>query len=356
MDYNVTWRKKDKGWQFIISYKDNLGKWKQKSKQGFKTQKEGKPVAEKMIKELKKNVKTVDKSFDKITFKEFTDMYLEHDKLYNQPKTIESTKTVINKFKDLNSKELCKITSFDIQKIVDNMTKESLNNNTIKYYLKKLNYIFKFAKEYNIVNSIPTRNIKIGKPIPIKKRALTENEANDLLNKFKDDKYYLIIFLAINTGMRIGEILGLTWNDIDFCNVKLNINKQWKKLKNGKWGFGEVKSKNSIRTIPISHSVCKELVKYKTENPIISIDNRIFSFNSKSSLIANVNAKIKKYGYSISIHELRHTYATKLIANGVDFKTTAQILGHSVEQTLKTYSHVNEDMLSKAHSVIKEIF
>ncbi|RHW62664.1 site-specific integrase, partial [Clostridium botulinum] len=68
------------------------------------------------------------------------------------------------------------------------------------------------------------------------------------------------------------------------------------------------------------------------------------------------NGKFKKHGYTITFHELRHTYATRLIANGVDFKTVAQILGHSVEQTLKTYSHVNNDMLNKAHSVIEKIF
>ncbi|MCS4455170.1 tyrosine-type recombinase/integrase [Clostridium botulinum] len=47
------------------------------------------------------------------------------------------------------------------------------------------------------------------------------------------------------------------------------------------------------------------------------------------------------------MHELRHTYATKLISNGVDFKTVAQLLGHTVEQTMKTYSHVNDDMMKK---------
>ncbi|BDR64449.1 hypothetical protein K134307016_13830 [Clostridium tetani] len=69
-----------------------------------------------------------------------------------------------------------------------------------------------------------------------------------------------------------------------------------------------------------------------------------------------MNGKLKRHGYKITIHELRHTYATRLIANGVDFKTAARILGHSVEQTLKTYSHVNDDMLKKAHQVIQNIF
>ena len=354
MEYNITYRQKDKGWQFIISYKDINGKWRQRSKQGFKTKKEAKPVAEKMLSDLKRNVKKQDNYLGKITFKSFSEMYLEHEKLYKESKTIESLITVIRRFENLNDKEICKITNLDIQKITDNMTKEHLNNNTIRYYLKILNSIFLCAKfKYNILDEVPSKYIKIGKPIPTKKRALNDDEIKDLLLKFKDTKYYLVVYLAVNTGMRVGEILGLTWNDIDFNNCLINVNKQWKKLKDNSWGLGSVKSKNSTRIIPISNSVAKELLKHKT---IINIDNRVFNFKSKDSVLLRVNKLLKENGFNISPHELRHTYATKLIANGVDFKTAAKILGHSVEQTMKVYSHVNNDMLNKAHSIIENIF
>lgn len=354
MEYNITWRKKDKGWQFIISYKDQFGKWKQKSKQGFKTQKEGKPIAEKMLQELKKNVKAVNKTFSKITFGEFVEMYLEHEKLYKQYNTIITIITVSNKFKDLTDKEICKITSLDIQKIVDKITKEGLNNNTIRYYIRRLTTLFKCAKEeYNIIDNMPTQNIKIGKPVPTRKKALTDKEINDLLEKFKNDKYYLLIFLAVNTGMRLGEICGLTWDNVDFKNNTITVNKQWKMLNSSEWGFGDVKSKNSNRVIPISNTVIKELSKYKN---VINIDNRIFDYRATDSICAMVNEKFKKAKLDISLHELRHTYATKLIANGVDFKTVAKILGHSVEQTLKTYSHVTDDMMKKASNIIDNIF
>lgn len=354
MEYNITYRKKDKGWQFIISYKDANGKWKQKSKQGFTTKKEAKPIAENMLKDLKKNIKTLNNSFSKITFKSFSEMYLEHEKLYKEFKTIESLLTVIRRFQDLNDKELCKITNLDIQKIIDNMTKDHLNNNTIRYYLKILNSMFLCAKfKYNILDEVPSKYIKIGKSTPPKKKALNDDEIKDLLLKFKNTKYYLVVYIAVNTGMRIGEILGLTWNDIDFNNCLISVNKQWKILKDNSWGLGSVKSKNSIRIIPISNSVSQELLKHKT---VINIDNRVFNFKSKDTVTSRVNRLLKENDFDISLHELRHTYATKLIANGVDFKTAAKILGHSVEQTMKVYSHVNNDMLNKAHSIIENIF
>ena len=66
--------------------------------------------------------------------------------------------------------------------------------------------------------------------------------------------------------------------------------------------------------------------------------------------------KLHRQGYNISIHSLRHTYATLLIQNGVDFKTAAALLGHNVEMTMKIYSHVNNDMINNAKRVIEKIF
>lgn len=353
MQYNITYREKDKGIQFIISYKDSLGKWKQKSKQGFKTKREAKIAADVALSKLKQN-ENLSSEFEGITFGEFSKEYLEHTKLYREYKTIQSTQTVLNRFTELNDIELSKITNLHIQKIVDKLSIEGLNPNTIKYYLKKLTIIFNAAKnQYNIISTVPTKNIKTSKSKDINKRALTESEVTKLLESLENTKYYLLIFIAVNTGMRLGEILGLTWNDIDFKNNIISVNKQWKKLKDGSWGFGELKTKNSNRLIPISKSVSKVLIKFKN---IINIDNRVVEFKKKDSVISVLNKLLKKQGYDITIHELRHTYATKLIANGLDFKTVANILGHDVKETIKTYSHVNDDMLSRAKNLIENIF
>ncbi|MGG7059270.1 tyrosine-type recombinase/integrase [Clostridium tertium] len=64
----------------------------------------------------------------------------------------------------------------------------------------------------------------------------------------------------------------------------------------------------------------------------------------------------KKLGYNLSIHEFRHTYATTLISRGFDFKTVAKLMVHDIEQTMKTYSHVTDDMLNNATNVLAKIF
>ena len=106
-----------------------------------------------------------------------------------------------------------------------------------------------------------------------------------------------------------------------------------------------MKTKNSNRVVPVTKSFIKTLKNYKSLGPI-SIDNRIAPFN-KPSIEKYLNPKLREYA-DISMHELRHTYATLLIHNGVDFKTVAKILGHDVKQTLDTYSHVTDDMMEVA--------
>ncbi|APC41561.1 tyrosine-type recombinase/integrase [Clostridium estertheticum] len=359
MQYNITYREKDGGWQYIVSYKDSNGKWKQKSKQGFEKSRIGKQQAKeealKTIDKLNKDISlNVPSEFEGISFNEFGKSYLKHNKLYNAYKTIQSTQTVLNRFSDLDDMELSKITTLDIQKVVDTLTGEDLNPNTIKYYLKKLTIIFNAAKnQYSIIDAIPTKNIRVNKSKEINKKALTEDEVSNLLNVYKDSKYFLLVFIAAKTGMRIGEVLGLKWNDINSVDNIINVERQWKKDENGKFDFGTLKSNNSYRSIPISKSICKELLAHKN---VIQLNNRIFEFENKDNVIAALDKSLKRNGFNITIHELRHTYATKLIANGMDYKTAASILGHSVQLTIKTYSHVNNDMLNKAKELIENIF
>lgn len=351
MDYNITYRQKDKGWQFIISYKDENGKWKQKSKQGFKNKKEAKPVAEKMLDEIKgKMALNIPVEFENLTFKEFADMHIKHLKLSLEYNSMQSYYTILVKFSKLNDMEMSKIKPIHIQNIVDDMVKTN-KESSIKAYLQKLKTMFKAAVEqYNIISSNPVQNIrvKVDKDIQ-EKTALNSVQSNELLSKIKNEKYYLVTLIALGCGLRIGEIIGLTWKDIDFTNKTINVNKQWKVINdNGDYGFGSVKSKNSNRVVPMSKSVYKALENYKFRN----LDGRIFNYKNTSATTSELRRTYIKLGYNVSVHELRHTYATNLISKGLDFKTVAKLMGHDVEQTMKTYSHVTDEMLQKAFNLI----
>ena len=360
MDYKIYYRKKDGGWQAIVNYKDNQGKWRQRSKQGFKTQKEAKPVINKLLKEIRQKLiderEVVNVDYNTITFKQLSDEYVEHEKLYKEYNTIIITLNSIKSFKALFDLKIINIKKAHIVKCVDEMIKKKLSKGTIKNYLSRLRLILKYYQiNYNPSYSLDF-DIEIPDTISKKKKALTRSELDTLIKSkyLKQSKYYIVIYIAANTGMRAGEIMGLTWNDINKEGMYIDVNKQWKINKEtGKYGFGKLKSKNSYRKIPITPNFIKELDKYKSEHAI-SMDNRIAPFESK--LATNETSKLLRKKAGISIHELRHTYITLLVQNGVDFKTVAKIAGHDVSETLKTYSHVNDDMMKIARETIKNIF
>ncbi len=355
MDYNITYRQKDKGWQYIISKKED--KWKQvKSKQGFKTKTLAKEHAEKVLEDLKEN-EDLNQELREITFEEFKNMYIEHIKLHMQENTIRLYNMALKNFEPIFKLEMDKITTIHIQNCIDNMIKSGLSHGTIKTYKNRITAIFNSAiDKYNIISKSPVKNleIKINKS-PNKKKALTNSELKDLIARTKNLKYKVIFALAGMCGLRIGEILGLKWNKVDFINNNITIDTQWKNLEDDKIGLGSLKTQNSYRTIPISPYVKKLLIQWQNEKPI-NISNRIIVYKCISGLTALLRNYTKKLGYDLSIHEFRHTYATSLIANGTDFKTVAKLMGHDVEQTMKTYSHVTDEMLNNATKTINKIF
>lgn len=367
MDYNITYRKKNNGLQVIVSYKDSNGKWKQKSKQGFPDTRDGKKQAKveahNIVTSLKDSVHYNVPLDGDITYKEYRTFYIEHIRLYKAIRTVQVTDIALRQFSALDSKNLSNITNADIQLCINNLTSKGLKYNTIKGYLARLSTALNASvKQFHYILKSPVENIELKKPKKEEKiKALTSSEYENLLETFQNsiyNKYYIILIIAGTCGLRIGEILGLTWNDINFENNTIDINKQWKVIETipyKKFGFGELKTQNSYRIVPMPPRTANYLRVYRNSNPIY-FQNRIIKSRSSDAVTTFLNKKFKELGFNISIHDLRHTYATKLIANGVDFKTAAKLLGHEVEQTMKTYSHVTQDMLDRAKNLINNIF
>ena len=357
MDYKEHIRKKDGGLQAILSYKEGK-KWKQKSKQGFEDSRKGKKEAKqwlrKTLDELENNLKLNQDHVD-ITFKEFSKMYIEDRKVNLSNNSIELYNNAFKMFSELNDIKIKDINTMHIQRCVNKLCSNCLKKGSIKTYLSRISTVFNYAvNKYCIINKSPVVNIEYTGGKADNKRALNKQEVQDLLTRLKDNsnkKYYIMSLIAVKCGLRLGEILGLTWDNINFITCKINVNKQWNKTTDKSYGFTKLKSNNSYREVPFSSEVKRELLEYRN-NTAINIDNRLFDNTNKASLSGHLKEEYKKLGYDISIHELRHTYATNLIANGIDFKTAAYLLGHTVEMTMRTYSHVNSDMIDEATRII----
>ena len=356
MEFNVTYRQKNKSLQCIISYKNSEGIWKQVSKQGYKTQKEYKKWIESTTKELSETIEYVNPEFAKLTFKELYKSYMDHIVLYKEQNTLTVYEMAKKYFEKLNDIEVSKITSIDIQECIDEMVKLKLAPSTIKTYTAKVKTILKYAVNKRIIKNIPLHSLELPKDrVDTKVKALNKSELNTLLTKIVNKKFYLISLIAATCGLRFGEILGLTWDRIGENTI--TVNRQWKVIgvKDNKvvYGFGTVKSKNSNRVVPVPPSTMNKIKEYKK---VIDISNRLFPYKVLCSCTSPLNKLYKKLGYNISAHDLRHTYASMLVANGMDFKSVSELLGDDVNTVIKYYSHFTDDMMTNATKLVNSIF
>ena len=358
LEYNITYRKKDKGIQAIISYKNSSGKWKQKSKQGFEDNRKGKAEAKNWALQAIKSIDDMaklDGDYTNVTFKNFFDDYIKHVSLSYSVNTIRTYNLAYKHFKAIAEKPVSKIKPIDIQNCIDDMKRNGMSDNSIATYTDKIKALLNYAVKNRIININPVL-VKL-KRTKADKTALTELELNTLLVKLKDidTKFYIACLLAGKCGLREGEICGLTWNDI--YTDYIDINKQWKNIDDkGLNYFGSLKTQNSKRKVPISSKIHDDLMNYKKQLICIDINNRILDYKSTASFSVTIRKMLHRLDYNISIHELRHTYTTLLIQHGLDFKTVAALIGDDVAQVMKTYSHVNSDMYDNAKRLINNIF
>lgn len=123
--------------------------------------------------------------------------------------------------------------------------------------------------------------------------------------------------------MRVGESMGLTWDDIDFENCQLSINKTWDIYNQD--GFAPTKNQQSVRTVPLDNGTIELLQDYKAHRWQENEFNRLFPANAHVYLNKRLKTLI---GRSVHIHSLRHTYVSYLLTNGIEVLTISKLIGH----------------------------
>lgn len=360
MNYNVTYRQKDGGWQYIISFKEN-GRWRQRSKQGFRTRASAKRAADERLEKLKEEFKIeLTEGYDEITFGQFTEMFLSSVELHREYNTVENYRTASKKFDKLNDMVMENIRFAHIQDCIDDMVRDGLSPKTIKQYVTTVKILFNAASDaagkYRLIRDNPT-NGKFMLPTTredTKIRALNRGELDYFLSNIEPQRDYVICLFASHCGLRAGEIIGLYQSDIDFAKCELNVNRQWKKIRDNEYGIGKVKSRKRI--VPIPRSIIPTLKDYLDNNKVKSIDRRIFPEKSTSNISQRIIYKMDRLGIDSSIHCLRHTYAIMLASNGVDYQTIAEYMGDSVEVVINNYSYFIKDMEKAGAQKINQIF
>lgn len=244
-------------------------------------------------------------------------------------------------------------------------TKKPLSVKTLKNMKAMLVTAFKQAIISDIIHRNPAEYIALPKAEKKEMRVLTREEQRRLLEyvKTSDSRFKVIVFLALCTGMREGEISALTWNDIDFESGVITVNKTLMRVqkKDGKGTEIKItppKSRKSDRVIPMQMALISELKKhYKniTAEKLLAgsaYDKKCYVVCNElggyveprqiQKIFKGFTAAVKLDG--VNFHALRHTFATRAVESGMDIKTLSTLLGHAdIQTTLNRYAHTTDE-------------
>jgi len=190
---------------------------------------------------------------------------------------------------------------------------------------------------------------------------LSAFEVGILLDAAHDNLYYPVIYAGISTGLRRNELLGLRWRDVDLDMLSLSVSQTLYKGK-GRIEFKEPKSDYSRRRVSLTPKLGCYLREYRREREILYLelgsvlgpDDLVFANMDgqpvdPSVLSHNFGRIVKKAGLNVRFHDLRHSYASLMLAAGVHPKIVSEALGHStVSITLDIYSHVTPGLQEAA--------
>ena len=214
------------------------------------------------------------------------------------------------------------------------------------------------AVEENLIRTNPVNDCKLPPKKNKEMKVLTREEMQRFIAQAKYDGFLELFILELSTGMRRGEILGLQWDDLNMQTGELKISRQVAML-NGKIHITEPKTKTSTRTIILPSDIVKMFVDYKKT----VYSKWLFPSPVKDDMPRNPSAvrkildrTLEKAGCNhIRFHDLRHTFATTALANGMDIKTLSAIIGHnSAETTLNIYTHITDEMQRTAADKIEQ--
>lgn len=416
----VNVRKRGNVYEYNFDVAKIEGKRKRITKSGFKTKAEALKqgtIAYNEYLNTGRNIK-----INEMSYSDFLDYWLDnHCKINLKYHTIEAYNNIVkNHLKtNLGFYKLSQITKTTLQDFLNKIyIEKGYSKNFLNNIGKVLKCSFNYATDNEYVKVNSAANLKLPKydePPKDVAHIFTTEEINMILDRFKKNHCIYYAFLtAYCTGLRIAEVFALTWDDIDFKNKTISVNKNiLKKNQAGGtkqrhlsgnsttvWYFGTCKTQTSYRIIPIGDTLLNALKKYKEEQEIHKSNygdtymkhykkNVINPYNNKTETkIVNAYAEIDvalpevdfvfiknngvyegtdstKYPFKVihyelgipcRFHDFRDTHATKLIESGADIKAVSKRLGHrNIDITYNIYVRVTEKMENETANKFEEI-
>jgi integrase len=333
--------KEKKTWYCKFYYTDYNGVKKQKKKEGFKLKREAQEWERNF---LEQRTLDVDILFKNFVEKYFADM--EHRVKYS---TLLNKRHLVDKkitpfFAEL---ELSQITPVHVRQWQNELIsyKDEDGKPYSQTYLKTINNqlsaLFNYAvRYYNLRENPCIKAGSMGKKHAEEMNIWTHDEFVKFISCINNEESIVAFSILYYTGMRSGELLALTWSDIDLENGTITINKTYQRL-NGKDIIGTPKTPKSNRTVLIFPYLTDVIKGWKDKQYKLNEDSRII-VHTKSFLQHELKEGTEKANLTrIRVHDLRHSHASLLIEMGFSPLLIAERLGHeNIETTLNTYSHL----------------
>ena len=271
----------------------------------------------------------------------------------------------------LGDKAISRITSTDIQRMYTRLKREGrihghpeygyqLSDAMLSRIHAMLHHAMKDAQSAHLIAKNPTEGTVVPKPNYRPKQILNEEQLDTFMAAIEQDEVWRDFFYTeLTTGLRRGEICGLRWEDFDDAEGTLKTIRSVSSHKAGALEIGETKTNKGRRIISLPDSAAQRLRERKETaisdwifpNPLHPEEpvNPGYAYNRMKTILKNARLP------SIRFHDLRHTFATIALGNGMDVKTLSAMLGHvSAATTLDIYTHITNPMRSEAAAKIDQ--
>jgi len=387
----VNVRKRGKVYEYSFDVAKIEGKRKRITKSGFKTKNEAQEAGTVAYEEYIRTGVIFKEC--QMSYYDYLDFWYEnYCKINLKYTTQEAYKNIIEKYlkPTLGLYRLSAITGVTLHSFLTELcSKYTFSRSYFKNILKVMKGTFREATDvYGFIRYNPSLTLKLPKiedSNNFEKHLYTQDEIDKILTRFKDDDVFTCAFItSCFTGMRPGELCVLTWEDIDFENKVINVRHSVfdkKKNEKGRWYIGTTKTKRGERQIHISPTLMKALVNFKNkqmelrllydkdyhyyyfeevknqygkvlEYQIVENQSNILSMKPANMIFTRDNGKycgtdIIKYPYKIihdelgiqncRFYDLRGSYATTILRNGVEIRDVADVLGHKDIETTENY-------------------
>lgn len=247
---------------------------------------------------------------------------------------------------EFDNTHISDIETKDINDFLRRMGLKGYSQKTVNNHKLVLNLIFKYAILKGIIKYNPCENVKIKKGLPKTKRTSASMDDEEIIKSNKD--LWLVPFIALYTGLRKGELIGLKWKDIDFEKNLIYVERSTY-FKGNQTYEKSTKTEAGERIIPLLNPLKEELLKLPNRKP-----NNYVCTNSAKTLNSyhyekQMNEFKEKTGLRCTLHQLRHSFTTMCVEAGLPPKTVQEILGHAqISTTMDIYTDFRKKSMDLA--------